>query len=75
MEAILKFNLPEEQPEFTMATKGSTMYSVLWDMDQWLRGHIKYAPDEMSQEAYDAFEECRDKLRELMYDNGVNFDL
>jgi len=75
MEAILKFNLPEDYTEFEMATKGSNMHSALWEIDQWLRGRIKYAPDEMSEEAYKAFEECREKLREIIYDNGVNLDL
>ena len=52
MKAILKFNLPEESHEFDMATQGSAMHSVLWDMDQWLRRQTKYAPDDMSEDTY-----------------------
>jgi hypothetical protein len=49
------------------------MNLVLWKMDQWLRGQIKHAPDDMSVDTYETFEECRDKLRELI--NEYNLDL
>ena len=45
MEAILKFNLPDDDHEFKMATSGASMHSVLWEMDQWLRAQYKYMPD------------------------------
>jgi coproporphyrinogen III oxidase len=75
MEAILKFNLPEDHIEFEMATKGSDMHSVLWEMDQWLRAQYKYMPDESySEEKYETFEKCRDQLREIMFENGIKFE-
>lgn len=75
MEAILKFNLPEDHIEFEMAVNASKMYSVLWEMDQWLRAQYKYMPDtEYSQDKYDTFEKCRDQLREIMFENGVKFE-
>ena len=75
MEAILKFNLPEDHIEFEMATNCSKMHSVLWEMDQWLRAQYKYMPDtEYSKDKYDTFEKCRDQLREIMFENGVKFD-
>ncbi len=75
MEAILKFNLPEDHIEFEMAVNGSKMHSVLWEMDQWLRAQYKYMPDtEYSKDKYDTFEKCRDQLREIMFENGVKFD-
>lgn len=37
MEAILKFQLPEEKSEFNFATQGSDWWNVCWEMDQWLR--------------------------------------
>jgi hypothetical protein len=52
MEAILKFNLPEERPEFELAVDASKWYSVCWDMDQYLRSQTKYAPDDMPDEVY-----------------------
>jgi hypothetical protein len=75
MEAILKFNLPEDHTEFEMATKGSDMHSVLWEMDQWLRAQYKYmSDDEYSKDKHETFEKCRDQLREIMFENGVKFE-
>jgi hypothetical protein len=75
MKAILEFNLPEEDKEYELVNNASKMYSVLWDMDQWLRSNTKYAPDTTSQDTYDAYKKCRDQLRELMYEENVSFDL
>jgi hypothetical protein len=75
MEAILKFNLPEDHIEFEMATNGSKMHSVLWEMDQWLRAQYKYMSDgEYSKDKYETFEKCREQLREIMFENGVKFE-
>ena len=75
MEAILKFNLPEDHIEFEMAVNGSKMHSVLWEMDQWLRAQYKYmSDDDYSKDKYETFEKCRDQLREIMFENGVKFD-
>lgn len=74
MEATLKFNLPEEQPEFDNAVNGAKWSLVAWELDQWLRSQIKFAPEDMSQDAYEAFEECRDKLNEIKNDYGLKFD-
>ena len=74
MKAILKFNLPDDQHEYAMATQGSAMHSVLWDMDQWLRSQTKYAPDDMSEDTYKAFELCREQLHEFVHDNSINLE-
>lgn len=72
MKAILEFNLPEDQTEYEMANDAHKMFSILCDIKEWLRGQVKYAPDDISQDAYDAFEECRDKLNELLIDNNLD---
>jgi len=74
MEAILKFNLPEETSDFELAVNAVKMYSIIWSLDQWLRGNTKYAPDNMSSDTYKAYEQCREKLHELMSDYNINFD-
>ena len=57
MKAILEFNLPEDHTEFEFANNGAKMYSVLWEMDQWLRTQYKYMPDEeYSKDKYETFE-------------------
>jgi len=72
MKAILEFNLPDDDQEFTLATRASSYWSSLWELDQHLRGLTKYG--ELNDEAYKALTETRDKLREIMSDNNVSLD-
>ena len=75
MKATLEFNLPEDNQEFELATKGLKFWSVLWELDQSLRSKTKYAPDSLPQDKYDAYQEIRDELRELMLNNDISFDM
>ena len=72
MKAILEFNLPEDQSEFNNAIKGGDWKHVCWKMEQYLRAQIKYAPDEMSQEKYDALEEVREEFNSIMNQQDVD---
>ncbi len=74
MKATLEFNLPDEDMEFEWAVNAGKLYWMLWDMDQWLRSNTKYAPDDMSDDTYKAFEQCREKLREMMAESGIGFN-
>tara|TARA_B110000879_G_scaffold208991_1_gene295706 strand:- start:661 stop:891 length:231 start_codon:yes stop_codon:yes gene_type:complete len=74
MKAILEFNLPNEKWEFKIANESSAMHSVLWDMDQWLRGQTKYGPDDMSEDTYNAFELCRETLHEFLNNEYINLN-
>lgn len=67
MKATLEFNLPEDNQEFELTSKALKMYSTLWDLDVWLRSEIKYKDKELDK--------VRDKLRELMADNRIDFDM
>jgi hypothetical protein len=73
MKATLEYNLPDDAEDFETAVNASKMYSILWEMDQWLRANTKYAPDDMSEDTYKAYEKCREMLRELMSDNNISF--
>ena len=75
MKAIFKFNLPEEQEEYQMFIDASKMQNVLWEMNQWLRKKTKYCADNTNEDTYEAFEECREKLNELLADNRVDLDI
>jgi hypothetical protein len=68
-KATLTFKLPEEDSEHRLAINGHKYYSILWEFDQWLRSEMKYQDHETIQT-----ESVRDKLRELMDNDGVNFD-
>jgi hypothetical protein len=75
MEAILKFQLPEEKSEFNFATQGSDWWNVCWEMDQWLRTQYKYMPDEgFNEDKYNTYVEVKNKLMELIHENGVSLD-
>lgn len=71
MKAKLIFTLPEEQDEFNNSIKGSEWHNVCREMDIWLRNNTKYAPDNMSEQEYKAYEKCREHLQELMGENGL----
>ena len=75
MKAILEFNLPDEQQDFDLAISGMKFWSVLYDLDQSLRTKTKYAPDSLPQDKYDAYQEIREELRELMSNNNISFDM
>ena len=63
MKAKLEFNLPEDQDDFTLATKGSTFYSVLWSLDKHLRNIIKYE-ETAHEERIKLAEEIKDIINE-----------
>ena len=75
MKAKLEFNLPEDQQDFDLAINGMKFWSVLYDSDQSLRTKTKYAPDSLPQDKYDAYQEIREELRELMLNNNISFDM
>ena len=75
MKAILEYNLPEDQEDFALATNALNFWRVLWELDQELRSKTKYAPDTLSPDKYDAYQEIREKLRDLMSESGVTFDM
>ena len=71
MKAILEFNLPEDQPEFNTAIKGSDWKHVCWEMDQLLRKHIKYNED-LSEDARGILEYVREEFNGFMIENNVD---
>ena len=73
MKAILEFNLPDDQPEFDDAINGGKWSHAMRQLDQWLRSQTKYAPDTMSTDTYEAFEECREKLYSLLNEQSLQF--
>ena len=76
MEGIIKFNLDDsaDMEAYLRAVKSTKLAISLWEIDQYLRGQIKHAPDSMSSEVYGALQEVRDKLREIMSNNSIDLD-
>ena len=71
MKAILEFNLPEDQPEFNNAIKGGDWKHVCWEMDQYLRKHIKY-DESLSEEQLRVYEGVRVEFYGFMVENKVD---
>lgn len=67
-KAILEFNIsdPEDGSDFTMAINGHKFARAISEMDQWLRGKIKYPEEDVAPEAIDAYDECRQELRRIL---------
>jgi hypothetical protein len=75
MKAKLKYNLPDEQSEFEDAVNGSKWKTSMWELDQWLRAQYKYMPDaEYSEAAYNAYEKSRERLFEILNENGLSLN-
>jgi hypothetical protein len=74
MKAILEFNLPDDQDDFQDAVNGQKWKLMVWEFDQDLRSKIKYAPDSISEDTYKAYEEIRQKLYDLMIEDGLKLD-
>jgi hypothetical protein len=70
MKAILEFNLPEDQYEYNLVNKAADMSVVLHEFDRYLRGRLKYE-DNITDDAYNAVEEAREKLWEMCRDGGI----
>ena len=58
----------DDRNEYEIAFHGLDFLMALWEMDQWLRSEIKYAQKEQ-------YQPVREKLFEILEDNGVNLDM
>ena len=74
MEAILKFDLPEDKEEFEVASKAMDWSILAWDIDQYIRNRLKYQTEKLdTSSAGEELELLRNELHELMEDNGLRF--
>ena len=71
MEAILKFDLPEEADDFDNAVNGYKFKLILWEMDQHLRSIAKYSEDGNKAEIA---QELRDRLYEYFSEYKVSIE-
>jgi len=71
MKAILEFTLPEDQPEFNTAIKGSDWKHVCWEMDQYLRKRVKY-DEGLTEEQLEVYEDIRGEFWRMMKENNVD---
>lgn len=72
MKAILEFDLDnsEDASSFDIILEARKYQTVLWDIDQWLRGEIKYKND-LSEDVRDAYQGVRDKIYEMIAESDI----
>lgn len=71
MKAVLEFTLPDDEVAFRDAQEGSKAKHVLYELSQYLRTKIKYAPDTQIEVVTDAYEQVSNKLWELVSQENV----
>lgn len=72
MIATLRFELPEDQDDFQVATNGYKWRMVVWDLNQRLREKMKY--HDLKDNEYEICEDIRNYINELLQEQGLNFD-
>jgi hypothetical protein len=70
-KVTIEFDSIEDKDEMEMCLNGSKWYSLAWELDQYLRGRLKYS--ELSEEVYKELSEIREKLHEIMREEGLKF--
>ncbi len=64
-----------DSTDFGYAFNGLNFLMSLWDLDQWLRTQVKYNYEAHTEDAINAFDAVRDKLREVMEEHDVHLDM
>ena len=74
MEAILKFDLPDDKTEFEVASKAMDWAILAWDIDQYIRNRLKYQTEKLqTTSANEELELLRNELHNLMQEDGLQF--
>lgn len=75
-KAILEYDLtdPDDVIEYNRVNKVLDLALAIWDIDNFLRSKTKYAPDNMPQEKYEAYNEVREELYEILNKYSINMD-
>jgi hypothetical protein len=74
MKAILEF---DDEQDLRDAIDGWKWKSVIWELDQDLRGIVKhgyFGSREATEAEIEMADYCRTKLRGLISDDGLNLD-
>lgn len=77
MIATIEFDLydPEDKREHQRMLKSMDMHLALWDISQELRSKVKYAPDDMDENALNAYEEMREYFYRKLNEYNIDLEL
>jgi hypothetical protein len=70
-KTIIEF-LPEEDHELEMCQNGMRYHSVIWELQQYLRGEMKHG--DLTDEQYQSYEKIRTKLFDLIDENKAHLE-
>lgn len=70
-EFILK---TDDREEAELHLKAPEYKLCLWDLDKWLRNHVKYNPEKLSGPQIDILEKTREELRDLLINYNISLD-
>ena len=74
MEAILKFDLPDDKTEFEAATKSMDWAILAWDIEQYIRNRLKYQSEKLdTSSAKEELELLRESLNEMLIVSGLQY--
>ena len=73
MRTILIFGA-QEAADAQLALRAMCWYSALYDLDRWLRGHVKYNADGLPDAELAGMEKARDRLYAIMSEQGISFE-
>ena len=74
MKVTHEFNLPEDREEHLRAVRSLNLCAVIWEMKSWLRGKVKYPPDDIKDGALKAYEEAYEMLFQIMDKENIDLD-
>jgi hypothetical protein len=77
MKAILEFDLldPEDRIEHQRMLKSTDLQVALWDISQVLRSKVKYAPDDISEDTFKAYEEIQEMFYDIINEHKIDLEL
>jgi hypothetical protein len=75
-QATLQYDLNDHDDctAHKRAVKSLDLALCLFDLDQHLRSQLKYHDEALTQEAWDALDQAREKLYSIMNERGVSLD-
>ena len=73
-KVILEFDSVEEQEDIKSALDGYKWKLSMWDLDQHLRGIVKYEKGNPTSEQMDLVEKLREELRDIINGYGLNLN-
>jgi hypothetical protein len=72
-KVTIEFDTVEEAEDIQNALNGYKWKLAMWDLDQMLRGYVKY-DGTLSEDKYDAYVKVRELIRETLADYGLNIN-